>query len=73
MPIKVFTSGDDKGYGDYSENEIYLTIGQILDFAFTPGFGFFEYHENWQLWIDFNGDGDFEDEGENPFIGSGNG
>ncbi len=69
---QVFTSNDDEGYGDYTDNEVTVPIGGTLDLAFTPGFGFFEYHENWQIWIDFNADGDFEDEGEDVFFISGN-
>jgi len=69
---QVFNSGDNEGYGDFSETIINATIGSTLDLAFTPGFGFFEYHENWQVWVDFNKDGDFDDEGEAAFLISGN-
>ncbi|MEM1120273.1 MAG: GEVED domain-containing protein, partial [Bacteroidota bacterium] len=69
---QTFDSGDDGGYGDYSDTEVVASIGGTLDLAFTPAFGFFEYHENWQVWIDFNGDGDFEDDGEDIFFISGN-
>lgn len=68
---QTFTSGDNEGYGDFSETEVNVTIGGTLDLAFTPAFGFFEYHENWQVWIDLNGDGDFEDDGEDVFFISG--
>ncbi len=70
---ETFTSGDNKGYGDFSETEINVLAGGTIPLAFTPGFGFFEYHENWQIWIDFNADGDFEDEGEAVFLISGKG
>jgi len=70
---QTFNSGDNKGYGDFSETEITVPVGGTIPLAFTPGFGFFEYHENWQIWIDFNGDGDFEDEGEAAFLISGKG
>ncbi len=70
---QTFNSGDNEGYGDFSETEITVPVGGTLPLAFTPGFGFFEYHENWQIWIDFNGDGDFEDEGEAAFLISGKG
>ena len=69
---QVFNSGNDGGYGDYIDTEVTVDIGGTLPLAFTPGFGFFKYHENWQIWIDFNSDGDFEDEGENVFLASGN-
>lgn len=70
---QTFNSGDNDGYGDFSNTEITVAIGGTLPLVFTPGFGFFEYHENWQVWIDYNGDGDFEDEGEAAFLISGNG
>jgi len=69
---QVFNSGDNEGYGDFSETIIEAPIGGTLALAFTPGFGFFEYHENWQVWVDFNKDGDFEEEGEAVFLASGN-
>ncbi|MFK7981401.1 MAG: zinc-dependent metalloprotease family protein, partial [Saprospiraceae bacterium] len=69
---QVFNSGDNEGYGDFTETVIDVPVGGVLDLAFTPGFGFFEYHENWQIWIDFNKDGDFDDEGEAIFLTSGN-
>ncbi len=69
---QIFNSGDNEGYGDFSETIIDADIGGTLNLAFTPGFGFFEYHENWQIWIDFNKDGDFDDEGEAVFLASGN-
>lgn len=69
---QIFQSGDNEGYGDFSETIIDALIGGTLDLAFTPGFGFFEYHENWQVWVDFNKDGDFDDEGEAVFLTSGN-
>jgi len=68
---QIFTSGNNDGYGDYTDIEVTTSIGGALDLAFTPAFGFFEYHENWQIWIDFNADGDFEDEGEDVFFISG--
>ncbi|MEM6317334.1 MAG: reprolysin-like metallopeptidase [Bacteroidota bacterium] len=68
---QTFNSGDDGGYGDFTDTPVDVTAGNTLDLAFTPGFGFFEYQENWQIWIDFNGDGDFEDEGEAAFLISG--
>jgi len=42
---QVFHSGDNEGYGDFTETIIDAPIGGTLDLAFTPGFGFFEYHE----------------------------
>lgn len=70
---QTYNSGNNNGYGDFSDTDIIVPIGGTLPLAFTPGFGFFEYHENWQIWIDFNADGDFEDEGEAAFLISGKG
>jgi subtilisin-like proprotein convertase family protein len=69
---QVFQSGNNEGYGDFSETIVDASIGGTLNLAFTPGFGFFKYNENWQIWIDFNIDGDFDDEGENVLFTSGN-
>lgn len=68
---QTFASGNNDGYGDYTDIEVNVPVGGTLDLAFTPAFGFFEYQENWQIWIDFNADGDFEDEGEDVFFISG--
>lgn len=68
---QVFNSGNNQGYGDFTNTDIDVPIGGTLDLAFTPGFGFFSYSENWQVWIDYNRDGDFEDLGEQVFISSG--
>ncbi len=68
---QVFNSGNNDGYKDFTDTPVEIALGDVLDLAFTPGFGFFEYQENWQVWIDFNRDGDFEDEGENVYLTSG--
>ncbi len=57
-------SGIDRGYGNYLHKIIELKSGQEYDLTLRPGYGLREYFENWYIWIDLNGDRDFDDEGE---------
>ncbi len=62
------TSADDPGgYGDYTAVTTDLTIGESANCTLTPGFQGTTYDENWKVWIDLNGDKDFEDAGEEVF------
>jgi len=57
-------SGNNDGYGDFTDEYILLTPGEIVDFF--ANFGPLE-HENplyCRIWIDLNADGDFYDENE---------
>ncbi len=55
-------------YTFYSDQVVTLTPGGNEDFTLTPGFRQNEhYTENWNVWIDYNSDGDFEDAGELVF------
>lgn len=65
------TSGNDGGYGDYSNMITSLQIGQTYSFAGTPGFVGTVRNEIWRAWVDWNGDGDVNDAGETLFT-SGN-
>ena len=66
----LFETGSNDGY--YSnEAPVDIPMGSNIRLAFTPGFGFSPYGENWQVWIDWNRDGDLEDIGEQVFFGSG--
>lgn len=64
-------SGNDSGYGDYTNLSTTLTPGGSVSVTLTPGFSGSSYQEYWRLWIDYNRDGDFDDPGEQ--IGQGNG
>ncbi len=63
------TSGANNGFGDFTQNVVYLPPNEEIPFTFTPGFtsgllGENTYPEYWRMWIDLNADGDFTDAGE---------
>lgn len=60
------TSGSDGGYGDYSNLVVDLQANSSHVIELSPGFSnpSNPLNECWGVWIDFNDDGDFEDEGE---------
>ncbi|PLX22544.1 MAG: hypothetical protein C0599_06115 [Salinivirgaceae bacterium] len=64
-------SGNDGGYGDYTSEVIYLPPGNYVYIETTPGFTSSTYTEYFNIWIDYNNDGDFEDSGELVAQGSG--
>jgi hypothetical protein len=64
-------SGDDGGYGDYTDLTANLNPGYYTLMKLRPGFSGYSYREYWRVWIDWNQDGDFDDYGE--FVGQGNG
>jgi len=66
-----FQTGSNGGYFYNKEQSVDVPQSSILQASFTPGFGFNAYGENWQVWIDWNRDGDLEDGGEMVFFGSG--
>lgn len=57
-------SGNDGGYGDFTDQEIIATEGSTLLFSLMPGADTHNYPEYWNIWIDYNQDGDFQDEDE---------
>ena len=57
-------SGNNGGYGDFSDMEIYAARGEEVLFSLMPGTTTNNYPEYWNIWIDFNQDGDFMDEEE---------
>ncbi len=63
-----YASGNDWGYGDYTGIKAEVSKGQKVEFALTPGFEFDNYEENVTIWIDYNRDGDFDDEMEKVFV-----
>lgn len=66
------TSGNNQGYGDYTEMVTDMPIGTFEDIALTPGHNNPQtpYFECWRIWIDLNLDGDFDDNGEMLFVQS---
>jgi len=59
------------GYTDFTGITVNLTGGNNAGVTLTPGFGGSSYTEYWKIWIDYNGDHDFVDTGEEEFSGSG--
>ncbi|MEQ8706668.1 MAG: M12 family metallo-peptidase [Phaeodactylibacter sp.] len=66
-------SGNDGGYGDYTNLSTALTPGGTVSVTLVPGFSSSTYTEYWRLWVDYNRDGDFTDAGEQIGQGSGTG
>ena len=53
-------SGDDGGYGDYTDLTTPLDIGATYTISLTPGYGgFFNYQEHFRVWMDLDQDGTF--------------
>ncbi|MCP4221081.1 MAG: hypothetical protein GY765_41005, partial [bacterium] len=67
----VNTSGSSP-YTDFTAIIGEFTPGEVLDITLSPVHTGYAYSEYWTIWIDFNGDGDFEDAGEEVFSGSNN-
>ncbi len=59
------------GYTDFTSYSANLTPGASVSVSLVPGFASSSYNEYWKIWIDYNGDGDFEDAGEEVYAGSG--
>jgi vibriolysin len=64
-------SSGASGYSDFTYLTAHLTQGDSASVSLTPGFVSSSYTEYWKIWIDYNGDHDFEDTGEEVFAGSG--
>lgn len=60
------TSGKD-GYGDYTDINTILLVGQAYDFTFTTAYSYTVYDEYWKAWIDYNQDGIFQNPEELAF------
>jgi PKD repeat protein len=59
------------GYTDFTSITCDLTGGSNVNVTLTPGFSGSSYTEYWKIWIDYNGDHDFGDTGEEVFSGYG--
>jgi len=64
-------SGNDNGYGDYTNLSGTFAPGDQVSLSLTPGFASQSYSEYWRVWIDWNRDGDFNDSGEKVFQDNG--
>lgn len=58
------TSGDNGGYGDFTSMSTNVTAGQTYTIKVQAGFTGATRKEGWTLYIDYNGDGDFNDANE---------
>ncbi len=57
-------SGNDGGYADFTNLEVIANRGSTILYSLLPGSAGAPYPEYWTIWIDYNQDGDFEDENE---------
>lgn len=57
-------SGYNAGYGDFISLSATLTIGSSTSFTITPEWSGRSYNEAYDIWIDFNRDGQFDDVSE---------
>ena len=64
-------SSGASGYTDYTYLTANMIQGNSVSVSLTPGFVSSSYTEWWKVWIDYNGDHDFADTGEEVFAGSG--
>ena len=60
-------SANDGGYKDFTNISTDLEKGASYNISLAPAFSGDTYNEYWKVWIDLNGDLDFEDSGELVF------
>ena len=53
-----------EGYGDFTDQSTTLVAGESYPISITPKFSYTQYDEYFNVWIDYNGDNDFNDTGE---------
>lgn len=58
------TSGNSHGYGDFTALSTSMAAGSLQKMVLTPGFTNNPDEEYWQVYIDYNQDGDFYDANE---------
>ncbi|GIV44901.1 MAG: hypothetical protein KatS3mg035_2024 [Bacteroidia bacterium] len=61
------TTGANGGYANFTNLTANVTKGSVYSITLVPGFTSSAYPEYWRVWIDFNGDMDFDDAGELAF------
>ena len=62
-------TGKDGGLGLHHNTIFQASAGNTYSLEAAPGFSATQFGEYWRVWIDFNGDYDFSDEGEEVFAG----
>ena len=65
------TSGNDYGYGDYTNLSTTVSPGESYNLVLRPATDDNTQTVAWGVWIDFNNDSDFSDAGEQVYEGSG--
>ncbi len=60
-------SGNDGGYGDYSNLIVNAVPGETIPFTLHPGYNNGVFPESWSIWIDYNQNGLFENSQELAF------
>jgi hypothetical protein len=58
------TSGNNSGYGDFTNIVIPVQQGLSYPFVAVPGFVGSSYSEYWKAWVDYNQDGVFDNDEE---------
>lgn len=66
-------TGNNGGYGNFTNSCFPVHFGQSYNLCLTPGFSGSTYQVYWRVWIDMNGDLDFDDPNEFIAYGTGTG
>ena len=64
------STGANGGYGDFTSKVATVAQGSTNQLVVSAGFSGSSYNEYFTIWIDFNGDGDFNDSGEEVATGN---
>ena len=64
------TTAANGGYGDFTSKVATVAQGSTSQLVVSAGFSGSSYNEHFIVWIDFNGDGDFTDPGEQVTSGN---
>lgn len=51
-------------YGDFTDQIANVAPGNTYPLTLTPGYSWLAFDDYWSVWIDFNGNGSFDDAGE---------
>ena len=64
-----YPSGDNNGYGDFMSTLIQMKLGETYEIMLKTGYAkpTQKYKQYWRIFIDYNQDKDFDDEGEIAF------
>ena len=63
----ILVTGNNGGYKNIASPCISLEEGKTFRLTVTPGWASYRYNAYYMIWIDYNGDGDFDDQSE--FVG----